>query len=42
MYHFMLDLARKVVPLHPQNGQVSYGQLPMNPPGWEHSKGNRL
>ena len=42
MYHFMLDLARKVVPLYPLNGQVSYGQLPVNPPGWEHSKGNRL
>ncbi|KXA43233.1 hypothetical protein HMPREF3226_00479 [Prevotella corporis] len=25
-----------------QNGQVSYGQLPLNPPGWEHSKGRRL
>ncbi len=23
-------------------GQVSYGQLPLNPPGWEHSKGKRL
>ena len=40
MYHFMLDLARKVVPLHPLNGQVSYGQLPVNPPG-AHKRKNR-
>ena len=31
-----------LLPLHPQNGQVLYGQLPLNPPGWEHSKGIRL
>ena len=25
-----------------ENGQVFYGQLPLNPPGWERSKGIRL
>ena len=32
-----------LLPLHPlRNGQVFYGQLPLNPPGWERSKGIRL
>ena len=29
-------------PAKSQHGQVSYGQLPRNPPGWEHSKGTWL
>ena len=39
------QVQRKAVLLHPlkrRDGQVSYDQLPRNPPGWEHSKGTWL